>query len=155
MKITYAEIILRTALALVVGALMGYQRTIEKKPAGIRTHALAAIAGCYVMIVSAYSFQDFPGPKDPARWAAQFISGIGFLGAGVIWKMTEGKTRGLTTAVIVYLTAMFGLGLGMGEYKLTFIAVGFSYIAMNLTPVLVKFGIIPHSDEGATKNEDD
>ncbi|MFZ5639387.1 MAG: MgtC/SapB family protein [Bacillota bacterium] len=136
-----------------MGVLMGWQRTKQKKPAGIRTHALAAVTGCYIMLISAYGFSDFPGVKDPARLAAQFVTGIGFLGAGVIWKMESGNIRGLTTAVIVYITAMFGLGLGLGEYMPTFIAVGVAVIAMNLTPLLVKLKVIEYDDEAARKND--
>lgn len=153
MYISNLDIIIRTFTALLVGVLMGWQRTKQKKPAGIRTHALAAVAGCYVMIISAYGFADFPGVKDPARLAAQFVTGIGFLGAGVIWKMESGTIRGLTTAVIVYITAMFGLGLGLGKYTFTLVAVSFAVIAMNLTPLLVKLKVIEFDPEAAKKND--
>lgn len=153
MHISTLDILLRTSLALLVGVIMGWQRTRQKKPAGIRTHALAAITGCYVMIVSAYGFADFPGVKDPARLAAQLVTGIGFLGAGVIWKMESGTIRGLTTAVIVYITAIFGLGLGLGKFSLTFITVSLAVIAMNLTPLLVKLKVIAYDPEAARKND--
>jgi uncharacterized membrane protein YhiD involved in acid resistance len=67
--------------------------------------------------------------------------------------MESGNIRGLTTAVIVYITAMFGLGLGLGKYMPTFIAVGIAVIAMNLTPLLVKLKVIEYDDEAARKND--
>ncbi len=153
MDLPIPEVLLRTTLALLVGVLMGWQRTKQKKPAGIRTHALAAITGCYVMMISAYGFSDFAGVKDPARLAAQFVTGIGFLGAGVIWKLETGTIRGLTTAVIVYITAMFGLGLGLGKYILTLVTVSLAVIAMNLTPLLVKLKVIEYDAEAVKKND--
>lgn len=105
------------------------------------------------MMISAYGFSDFAGVKDPARLAAQFVTGIGFLGAGVIWKLETGTIRGLTTAVIVYITAMFGLGLGLGKYMLTLVTVSLAVIAMNLTPLLVKLKVIEYDAEAVKKND--
>ena len=101
----------------------GYERSKRLKEAGIRTHVIVCCAAALTMIVSKYGFADlvladgayFPGTKetDPARVAAQVISGISFLGAGVIFKR-EGLVRGLTTAAGIWITAAIGLAVGSG-----------------------------------------
>lgn len=115
----------RILLACLCGACIGFERSKRFKEAGIRTHIIVCCASALIMIVSKYGFADltnaggevFNGTRgaDPARIAAQVVSGISFLGAGVIFK--NGNTvKGLTTAAGIWATAGIGLALGGGMY---------------------------------------
>lgn len=113
----------RIAVACFCGALIGIERSRNFKEAGIRTHIIVCIGAALAMIVSKYGFIDieasanvfFPGTRgtDPARIAAQVISGISFIGAGVIFRR-EGLVRGLTTAAGIWVTSAIGLAVGSG-----------------------------------------
>lgn len=113
MAITNGAIAARLFLALVLGGLVGIERESMGRPAGFRTHILVSVGSALIMIVSVYAF---PGrTSDPARLAAQVVSGIGFLGAGTI--MREGaNVRGLTTAASLWTVAGIGLTVGSGFY---------------------------------------
>ena len=114
---------LRMLLSCLCGAAIGVERSRHFKEAGVRTHIIVCVGAALVMIVSKYGFVDltlpdgsaFPGTRgaDPARVAAQVVSGISFLGAGVIFKR-EGLIRGLTTAAGIWVTAAIGLAVGAG-----------------------------------------
>jgi len=111
---------LRLLLACICGAVIGYERKNRGKGAGIRTHTIVALASALMMIVSKYGFADFadfPGTRgaDPARIAAQVVSGVGFLGAGMIY-FNRHLVKGLTTAAGVWATAGVGLAVGAGLY---------------------------------------
>ena len=111
---------LRILLACACGAVIGYERKNRGKGAGIRTHTIVALASALMMIVSKYGFADlenFPGlhSADPARIAAQVVSGVGFLGAGMIY-FNRHLVKGLTTAAGVWATAGVGLAVGSGLY---------------------------------------
>ena len=113
------EMIGRLLLAAVLGSLIGLQREHQFWTAGLRTHMLVATGACLFMTVSAFGFQQAltqPGTQlDPSRIAAQIVTGIGFLGAGVIFK--EGlSVRGLTTAASIWITAAIGILMGIGFY---------------------------------------
>lgn len=113
MTITNGEIAARLILALVLGGLIGIERESMGRPAGFRTHILVSMGSALIMIVSAYAFAG--RTSDPARLAAQVVSGIGFLGAGTI--MREGaNVRGLTTAASLWTVAGIGLTVGSGFY---------------------------------------
>ncbi len=102
-------------LACICGAIIGYERSMHMKSAGIRTHVIVCGASALLMIVSKYGFTEFYGAEaaDPARIAAQVVSGISFLGAGVIFK--DGNAiKGLTTAAGIWATAAIGLSIGAG-----------------------------------------
>lgn len=109
------EWLLRIVLAACCGALIGYERAIKLKSAGIRTHIIVAIGAALTMIVSKYGFVDVIGHSgvdlDPSRIAAQVISGISFIGAGTILIRGSG-VNGLTTAAGVWATAAVGLAIG-------------------------------------------
>lgn len=115
----YLEYLLRIVLAGVLGAFIGYERKRRGKEAGIRTHIIVAMASSLMMIISKYGFEDlYYNEKisvDPTRIASQIITGIGFLGAGMIF--VQRKTiRGLTTAAGVWATAGIGMAIGAGMY---------------------------------------
>jgi putative Mg2+ transporter-C (MgtC) family protein len=105
------------ALALVLSALIGAEREMHQKSAGLRTNAIVGLAAALIMLVSKYGFADVLGPHstvDPSRVAAQIVSGIGFIGGGLIFVRREAFVEGLTTAAIVWLTAGIGMACGAG-----------------------------------------
>src|SRR6266536_2754452 len=110
----------RLILATVLAGIIGLERERGERAAGLRTHALVGLGSCLLMIVSAFGFEDWhysPGALDPSRIAAQVVSGIGFLGAGVIiFQRDGGVVRGLTTAASVWVVAAIGLAVGGGMY---------------------------------------
>ncbi|HXF89501.1 MAG TPA: MgtC/SapB family protein [Xanthobacteraceae bacterium] len=118
---THEELVIvaRVLGAVAIGALIGFERTFHGRPAGFRTHALVCIASALLMLVTVYQSQwmtevpiDFIR-TDPTRMAQGIMTGIGFLGAGVIFK--EGLTvRGLTTAASIWVTAAIGILIGIG-----------------------------------------
>lgn len=121
----WGDFALRVLVACVCGAFIGFERSRRFKEAGIRTHIIVCCAAALIMIVSKYGFVDMTGPdnslfngtrgSDPARIAAQVVSGISFLCAGVIFK--NGSTiKGLTTAAGIWATAAIGLAVGAGMY---------------------------------------
>ena len=125
------ELCLRIIVAALCGAAIGFERTWRFKEAGIRTHIIVCVASAMAMIVSKYGFADLGADgglfgthgTDPARIAAQVVSGISFLGAGVIFRH-GGTVTGLTTAAGVWATAGIGLAVGAGMYWLgVFVAV--------------------------------
>ena len=122
-----AEFLLRIVLASICGVLIGLERSKRLKEAGVRTHCMVACGAALIMIVSKYGFADLMTQSgaylygtrgaDASRIAAQVVSGIGFLGAGVIFR-TGLSVRGLTTAAGLWTTAAVGLALGAGMYPL-------------------------------------
>ena len=108
------EIVLRLLLASLLGAIIGFQRERAKKPAGLRTHILISLGSALFTIVSIYGF---PGTADVSRVAAGVVTGIGFIGAGVIFRGMRGEhVVGLTTAASVWVAAAVGLAAGAGMY---------------------------------------
>ena len=103
-------ILLRIALSIVAGAIIGAEREYRSKSAGFRTIILISLGSCLFTIFSA-----FINPAVPDRIAAGIVSGIGFLGAGVIFK-SDNRVTGLTTAAIIWATAAIGMGVGAGYY---------------------------------------
>jgi putative Mg2+ transporter-C (MgtC) family protein len=116
----YLDISLRIVAALVAGAIIGFERSYSGRPAGFRTHALVCMASSVLMLVTVYEahWVHSVGDSirlDPTRMAQGIMTGIGFLGAGVI--MQEGFTvRGLTTAASIWITAAIGILAGVGFY---------------------------------------
>ena len=111
---------IRLLLACLCGAAIGFERSKRFKEAGIRTHIIVCVGAALAMIISKYGFEDLGGildgsrTSDPARVAAQVVTGISFLGAGVIFK-NGGTIKGLTTAAVLWFTAAsIGLAVGAG-----------------------------------------
>jgi putative Mg2+ transporter-C (MgtC) family protein len=108
---TQLELTLRLVAALVLGAVIGWERELQRMPAGFRTHALVSLGAAIFTVISAYAFT---GPlSDPTRIAAQVVSGIGFLGGGAILHY-GGTVRGLTTAASLWAVAGVGMAAGAG-----------------------------------------
>ncbi|ABR47450.1 MgtC/SapB transporter [Alkaliphilus metalliredigens QYMF] len=118
------ELILRLLLATVLGGIIGFEREMNNRPAGLRTHILVTLGSCLIMLISLYGFQGHGvngAGGEPARLAAQVVSGIGFLGAGTI--LREGtNVRGLTTAASIWISGGIGLAVGVGFYLISIIA---------------------------------
>ena len=114
------EFFIRLLLSAALGALVGLERSKRQKEAGVRTHCIIACTSALFMILSKYAFMDLVDISgirgaDPARIAAQVVSGISFLGAGVIFK-NGNSIRGLTTAAGMWGTAAVGMAIGAGMY---------------------------------------
>lgn len=127
--IGYMDISLRIALALLIGGFVGLERERGQHHAGFRTHILVCLGSALITLTSIYGFSQFAGEPnvrlDPARLAAQIISGIGFLGAGTILR-TGNTISGLTTAASLWVVAAMGIAIGAGFYYgaiLTFVSV--------------------------------
>lgn len=117
----FLKIFTHLTAALVAGGVIGLERSFHGRPAGFRTHTLVCLASSLLMLVTLYQWQWLPGVPldtvrtDPTRMAQGIMTGIGFLGAGVIFK--EGLSiRGLTTAASIWITAAIGILLGIGFY---------------------------------------
>lgn len=115
--VSNCEILIRLALACILGGIIGMERERNRHPAGLRTHILVCVGATLVMLCNAFIFEEYKevANLDPARMGAQVISGIGFLGAGTIIK--EGLSiRGLTTAASLWAVACLGISIGLGFY---------------------------------------
>lgn len=108
------DYLIRIVVACLCGGLVGLERTKRLKEAGIRTHIIVALGATLIMVVSKYGFADVVG-ADASRIASNVITGISFLGAGVIF-VRGGSVKGLTTAAGIWATAAIGLALGAGMY---------------------------------------
>ena len=123
------EAALRLLLSAILGAAIGFQRELAHKPAGLRTHILICMGSAMFTVVSVLGFS---GNFDPARVAAGVVTGIGFIGAGVIMRGARGdKVVGITTAASVWVTAAIGIAAGVGLYIIA--------VAVTLLTVLVLF----------------
>ncbi len=120
---TTAEVLVRLAVSLALGGLIGVERQYHEKPAGFATNTLICLGSTVFALLSILSAQAYGG--DPARIAAQIVTGVGFLGAGSI--LREGnKISGLTTAAGIWLVAAVGMAVGYGEFAIAFTATVFA-----------------------------
>jgi putative Mg2+ transporter-C (MgtC) family protein len=131
----WPEVLLRVALAAVLGGVLGLERELREREAGLRTHLLVCVGSALFTIVSAYGFRGFLTSgeavvrADPTRIAAQIVTGIGFLGAGAI--IRQGLSiRGLTTAATLWVVAAIGLATGAGYYSGAVITTAVALVAL-------------------------
>ena len=110
-----SEYIFRIVVASICGCAIGFERKNRHKEAGMKTHAIVALGSALIMVVSKYGFSDVAQP-DASRIAAQVVSGIGFLGAGIIFVKDNNIVSGLTTAAGIWATSGIGLCVGSGNY---------------------------------------
>ncbi len=130
--LTDLDMVLRLILSCLLGGVVGYERQSRNKAAGLRTHILVSLGSCLVMILSLAVYSKVQGltNADPARLAAQVVSGIGFLGAGSIMANRQGFTvTGLTTAASLWVVAAIGLATGAGYW----LAAGTSTLLVYIT----------------------
>ena len=128
------ETFLSLLLAVALGAVVGTERAITHKPAGLRTHMLVLLGSCLFTIVS-ISFA-----IDPARIAAGIVAGIGFIGAGAIWAEKD-KVKGITTAASLWATAAIGLTTGIGDFPLAITVTALVFLILSSKYFLKKLGI--------------
>jgi putative Mg2+ transporter-C (MgtC) family protein len=130
---TDLEIIKRLVLSLALSGLVGLERQIHRRTAGLRTHILVCMGSCLIMLTSLYVFDIYKdkAPLDPARIAAGVITGIGFLGAGAIIRDREG-IKGLTTAASLWVVAGIGLAIGCGFYPAALVTTVLTLIVLFL-----------------------
>lgn len=135
-RLTWDDAFGRLALAAVLGSVIGLERELREREAGLRTHLLVALGAALFTIVSAFGFHDILtsgdgrlAVLDPSRIAAQIVSGIGFLGAGAI--IRQGLTiRGLTTAATLWVVAAIGMACGAGLYLIAVLATLVALVAL-------------------------
>ncbi len=144
-----ADIFIKLLLAVIFGSLLGIERAIAHKKAGMRTYALVTMGSCLFVLVSEYLTVLYAGTTsfDPSKIPSEIIVGIGFLGAGLI--IFQGKTiQGLTTAAGLWVAAAIGMALGFGLYPLAFIALIFTLL------IFTVFWRVEHrlsADQGGTE----
>jgi putative Mg2+ transporter-C (MgtC) family protein len=126
--LSWPHILLRLAVAAVLGGAVGFERELRERGAGLRTHTVVCMGSALFTLVSAYGFADFR-VVDPTRIAAQIVSGIGFLGAGAIIR-TGLSVRGLTTAATLWLVAGIGMAAGAGYYSAALIATAAAIVTL-------------------------
>ncbi len=140
----YLELLLRLIVSSACGIIIGVERSRRFKDAGVRTHFLVAFAASLIMIVSKYAFVDLLSDSgsylygargaDPARIAAQVVSGVSFLGAGIIFRDKHHAVKGLTTAAGIWAAAGVGLAIGSGMY----------YMGLTATVIVVVLQLLMH-----------
>lgn len=131
--IPFTEMLLRLGLSVVLGGIIGTEREHNNQPAGLRTHMILVIGACLAMMLS-INLGTAAG-ADPARLAAQVISGIGFLGAGAILRFGF-NVKGLTTATTLWTMAIVGLAVGMGYYLISMIATAIIMIVLSVLDLI-------------------
>src|SRR6202789_4288371 len=129
------------ALALVLSASIGLEREIRQKNAGLRTHTLVGVGAALFMLISKYGFNDVLESGrvilDPSRVAAQIVTGVGFLGAGLIFVRRD-SVRGLTTAAAIWVTAAIGSAAGAGLPVLAALGTGIYFVVALAFPLVVR-----------------
>lgn len=134
LDIIWLDVISRLFLAIALGALIGYQRERSSKAAGLRTHTLISLGAAVFTVVSIFGFS---GAVDPSRVAAGVVAGVGFIGAGVIFRGMRGEevtgVAGLTTAASIWASAGVGLAAGAGLWLIAVIA-GLATVGILLIP---------------------
>lgn len=125
---------IRLIVAMALGGIIGMERDYRAKDAGFRTHFLVALGSALFTLISMYGFAD--GVKDTSRVAAQVVSGIGFLGAGLI-VFQKNFVRGLTTAAGLWVTAAVGMACGVGQFFMAVFVTGLMLTGLELLSYLV------------------
>lgn len=130
----WLEMLLRLLLAAALGAGIGYERERAQKAAGLRTHILISSGAALFTLVSIYGFDS--GVVDPSRVASGVVAGVGFIGAGVIFRGGRGdRVAGITTAATIWVAAAIGLTAGAGMYLLSAVATGITVGVLRLPKV--------------------
>lgn len=133
-EVNLYSITVRLVLAVLLGGIIGLERGRNKHQAGLRTHILVCVGATLAMLTNDYIFEEITQLADPARLGAQVISGIGFLGAGLILVTSRNKVKGLTTAAGLWASACTGLALGIGFYSGAIIASVLVFLSLALLP---------------------
>lgn len=137
------EIFLKLGISAILGLVIGLERELKRKPVGLKTSLVICIVSCLLTIVSMESaYNAVPGAvnitMDPLRLAAQIVSGIGFLGAGVILRRGNDSISGLTTAAMIWGAAGIGIAVGAGFYLESFVGVALLIFSVEFIPFIMK-----------------
>ncbi len=133
--ITLESALVRLAFSFIACGFIGLEREVHKQSAGWRTHIIIGLGATLLMLLSAWLPQTFGSDKsDPARIAAQVVSGIGFLGAGAFLKIGN-NVKGLTTASTLWFSAGLGLTIGAGMWEISLVALGLALVTLILLEV--------------------
>ena len=125
--------LVRVLIAVIAGSVIGYEREKHRQRVGIRTVAIVCVGACIFTLASIYGFTGQAGAVDPSRIAAQVVVGVGFIGAGVMFR--EGASvRGLTTAATIWFAAAVGVIAGAGMYVLTAAATVLAFLILRYFP---------------------
>lgn len=130
-EITQEAIVIRILASIIVGGLIGLDRGMKNRPAGLRTYMLVCVGACLIMLTNQYIYQ-YTGAGDPMRLGAQVVSGIGFLGAGTIVVTKHNQIKGLTTAAGLWASAAVGLAFGIGFYEAALTATAGIYAILTI-----------------------
>ena len=130
-ELTVTEIILRVLISVAIGGLIGLERGMKNRPAGLRTYMLVCVGACVVMLTNQYTYQVYQ-VGDPVCMGAQVISGIGFLGAGTIIVTSRNQIKGLTTAAGLWTAGGIGLAIGIGLYEVAIAASAAVFIILTV-----------------------
>lgn len=130
-EVTYAAIVLRITAAVILGGIIGLERGLKNRPAGLRTYMLVCVGACLIMLTNQYINQVY-GTGDPVRMGAQVVSGIGFLGAGTIVVTKRNQIKGLTTAAGLWAAAAVGLAIGIGFYEAAIVGGGAIFVVLTV-----------------------
>lgn len=152
---SHVFIFIKILFAMVLGGVIGLERELKAKPVGVKTCMIIAVTTCVLTIVSIQSAEHYAQVSenirtDPMRLAAQVISGIGFLGAGVILRKHNDAISGLTTAAIIWAAAGIGIASGAGFYFDALIATMMILVAIRLSPYVHKW-VRRHEKKGKTR----
>ncbi|MFE8698960.1 MgtC/SapB family protein [Cytobacillus sp. FJAT-53684] len=137
------EILIKLGISAFLGLVIGIERELKRKPVGLKTSLVISIVSCLLTIVSIESAYMFPGKEgvnitmDPLRLAAQIVSGIGFLGAGVILRRGNDSISGLTTAALIWGAAGIGIAVGAGFYIEAMAGVALLIISVEFIPFVI------------------
>lgn len=137
------QILMKLGISAVLGLIIGLEREMKRKPVGLKTSLVISIVSCLLTIVSLESAYKFPGSDDvnitmdPLRLAAQIVSGVGFIGAGVILRRDNNSISGLTTAAIIWGAAGIGIAVGAGFFLEAIAGVILLILSVELVPSLV------------------
>jgi putative Mg2+ transporter-C (MgtC) family protein len=134
------DFLIKLGICLLAGIGIGVERELRNKPAGISTHCFVIAGACLFTFVSAAA-----DPNSPARIAAQVVSGIGFLGAGMILKSDNNTIRNLTTAAAIWFAAAIGMAIGVGWYAIAMIATVYAIIVPRI-PHIKKWAKAEHDE---------
>ena len=144
-ELHFASVVVRLALAMLLGGCIGLERGRKRRPAGFRTYMLVCLGAALTVLLSLYEFTMVTGPwsdlcaeigikPDVSRFGAQVINGVGFLGAGTILVTGRREVKGLTTAAGLWASACMGLAIGAGFYECVFLGTVLIFLSMRYLP---------------------
>ena len=142
-QFSFATVLLRLALAMLSGGIIGYGRSKQARPAGLRTYMLISLGAAMAVLLTLYEYAMLTGPWagivaevgmkfDASRLASQVITGIGFLGAGIIIKIAHQQVNGLTTATGLFATVIMGIATGAGFYECVLVTLLLIVVVLNV-----------------------